>query len=48
MTIADEWPGSGFEEPKEDSVRIQVNGVDLEGFDPGTKEYNVTLNYGAA
>ncbi|MCI8635700.1 MAG: DUF4981 domain-containing protein [Eubacterium sp.] len=44
--ITEEWPGSGFEEPKEDTVEIKVNGVALENFDPAVKEYNVKLSYG--
>lgn len=48
LTIADEWPGSGFEEPKEDAIEIKVNGMALTGFAPETKEYSVKLSYGAA
>lgn len=42
-----EHPGSGFEDPKEDTIEIKVNGLALEGFDPAKKEYDVTLSYGA-
>ena len=44
--ITEEWPGSGFEDPKEDALEIKVNGVALRNFDPSSKEYDVKLSYG--
>ncbi len=44
--VTEEWPGSGFEDQKEDTIEIKVNGVPLENFDPSVKEYDVKLSYG--
>ena len=43
---SDEFPGSGFEVPGENSIALKVNGVNLAGFDPQTKEYDVKVGYG--
>lgn len=42
----DEFPGSGFEEPGEDSIVLKVNGIELADFDPQVKEYDVKISYG--